>query len=244
MKKLLFAMIALAALALTPQARAQQTFSVIKASVSLPGTYAIAIGGGTLTKNFTLNTKSVINLALGQDLSTPVPKDVVLGFAGIFSAFAKQGPDNNTAMQLVVFKLPPKDSMTEVGTKLVKVADGGNRFSAEDVDPVSHKYKRVATGFLSFVQNPANNPNVTGGFLPNISYPSDLNSILQLTATTTRTPNEMPATPATLKVKTSATAAGCALFIVKVPGGIQARQLIVSKGKFSAAGKILGTFDE
>jgi hypothetical protein len=197
------------------------TFSVIKVSGSLPGQFQTS-PENKLAK-FTLNTNALINIALNQDVRTAVPKNIILGYAGVFEDFAHHTPNASGPVQLVVFD-------TESQTKLKTIAVASARTIVENV--VVDKFKRIGTGTLTIQDTSAGSP--IGHFL---------SGSLQVSGTVTRRPNGV-ATPATLKVTTIATAVGTIRFQFTRGTDSKLITVVIPKGVLKASGKILGTFDE
>jgi len=104
----------------------------------------------------------------------------------------------------------------------------------------------VATGYLNFVRNPLIGGSDPGFLAAHVGNP--MQSVLQLTGTTTRTPPIDPNNAdfvAKLRVKTTAAAAGSVTFLRPSDGvNNSSPSVIISNGKLSASGKIVGTFSE
>jgi hypothetical protein len=206
------------AVAVSLSASAQTTFSVIKVSAALPCTTQSA-NGVNLVK-VTLRTKDVINIALDKDVTTKVPKNVVLGFAGDFANFGHVSPNSNGPTQLVVFD-------TNTMTKLKTIGMASNTSSVEN--RVQNKYSRVFLSTLTIQDT-----NGVDAFFSSGS--------LQVSGTAKRSPNAV-ADPATLKVVAPATVVGTVNASFRKSGVLQVGG-IVAKGALVARGKIVGTFTE
>lgn len=203
-----------------PAAKAA-TFSVLKISAALRGSYQNP-NTNTLV-NFSLSTNTLINIALNQDIGTPVPKNIVLGYAGVFSDFANHNPNTAGPVRLVVYD-------TDSQTNLKTIAIASNRTVAENV--VIDKFRRVSTATLTFQNTSTGSP--TGHFL---------SGTLQASGSGTRKPNDV-ATPATLKVTGVVTVVGSLVFHYTRGSDAKTITLIVPKGTIKVNSKVLGTFDE
>lgn len=229
MKLQILAALALAAIVTSPKADAQTTYSVIKATVSIPIFYQAADFATLLKYNMT--TKAMINIARDMAVETPVPKNLVLGFAGDFNAFGQHDPNPSGPAQLVLFD-------TDTQQKVKTIAIGSSRTVYEN--EVFNRFKRVATATLTFQD--------TGG----TGIGKFTSGVLQVGGTLTRLPNSLnPATPATLKVNSTSTVVGTVNLTFtqnrRLPGGGiggGTATFVVPKGTIRATGKIIGTFTE
>ena len=220
MKTRLLASVALLLLALS--ATAQTTYSVIKVSAALTGA-AQGTDFVTLVPT-TFTTKILINIALDKEITTPVPKNIVLAYAGDFAAFGHNTPDPTSPVQLVVYD-------TDAQAKLKTIATASNRTIVENRF-AANKFKRVGFGTLTVADTSAGATNsfFTGG-------------TLQIAGTVVRKPNGV-ATPANLTVTGITSVLGTLQATYKKGSTVTSGTFVITKGTLKGAGKILGTFTE
>jgi hypothetical protein len=197
------------------------TFSVLEVSAALKGSYQDA-STSTLA-NFNLSTKTLINIALNKDIGTAVPKNIVLGYAGIFSDFANHNPNTTGPVRLVVYD-------TDTQTNLKTIAVASNRTVAENV--VIDKFRRVSTATLTIQDTSA---GATTGHL--------LSGTLQASGSGTRKPNAV-ATPTNLKVTGVVSVGGSLVFHYTKGSDAKTITLIVPKGTIKVNSKVIGTYEE
>jgi len=214
----MLAVLSLLVFACAQVAQAQTTYSVIKVTASLPCA-AQSANGINLVK-VTLTTKDIINIALDQPVTTVVPKEVILGFAGDFDDFGHTSPNTAGPMQLVVFN-------TNTMTKLKTIGVASNGAAVEN--RIVNKYLRVFNGLLT-IQD-------TGGATTRF-----LSGQLVIGGAAKRSPNDF-VTAATLKVSATVNVVGqvSATFF---KNGVNQGGGIIARGSFKASGKVLGTFTE
>jgi hypothetical protein len=217
-----FILAATAILATALSSVAQTTFSVIKLSAAIPCS-AQAPDFSSLI-NTTLTTKILINIALDRDITTPVPNNIVLGYAGDFSAFGHHTPVTTSPVKLVVYD-------TETQTKLKTIGIASDRTVVESRFSAA-KFKRIGLGTLTIQDTSGGSTNsfFTGGSL-------------QIAGTVIRKPNGI-ATPGNLTVTALTTVVGTiqATYIKK--GETTTGTFIATKGTLRGSGKIVGTFTE
>lgn len=223
MKLILLAATALLTLAFAPRAQAQAptTYSVIRLSAAIPSSFQAS----SLLGKYTFTTKALINMAQNLDVNTPVPSNIILGYAGDFDDFGHNTPNPNGPAQLVIFNT---DSQTKVKT----IAVLSPRVVAEN--KVFNRFKRVAVGTLT-LQDTSAGASVgafTGG-------------TLQVGGAGTRRPNLLgPATTDTLRVSAVMTVVGTINGYYTRAGTLTNGPFLVTKGTLKANSKIVGMFTE
>jgi hypothetical protein len=215
------ALYAVACLLIAVSSQAQMTeFSVIKVSGSLPAQYQDSTQ--RLAK-LPLTTKTLINIALNQEIRTPVPKNIILAYAGVFDDFGHHSPNPTGPAQLVVYD-------TNTNQKLATLGVATDRTVIENV--VVNRFKRIATATLNIQDSSMGNP--TGHFE---------GGALHVTGTVMRKPNGV-ATPDNLKVTAVATVTGSMELTFTKGSETKSVTVVIPKGTLRGSGKILGTFVE
>jgi len=220
MKTPVFACIAL--LICARSVSAATTFSVIKVQATLPAAVQGTDFATLVPVSFT--TKVLINIALDQDITTPVPNNIVLGYAGDFAAFGHHTPNTTSPVQLIVYDTEAQAKLKTIGVASTRdVVE--NRFSAA-------KFRRVGTGTLA-IQNGAS--GATNSFFAG--------GTLNIAGTVLRKPNGV-ATPTNLTVTAITNALGTIEATFKKGDKTTTGVFIITKGTLRASGKIVGTFTE
>ena len=211
---------ALLAIAATTYAQTT-TFSVIKVSGSLPAQYQDP-QTNRLVK-LPLTTKTLINIALNQEIRTKVPKNIILAYAGVFEDFGHHNPNPTGPAQLVVYDV-------DAGAKLATIGVSTDRTVIENV--VVNRFKRVATASLKISDTSAGHD--VGHFV---------GGTLHITGTVMRKPNGV-ATSQNLKVTCAATAVGSMQLRFTKGSESETVTVVIPKGALRGSGRVLGTFVE
>lgn len=151
------ALLLILAFAVCGTANSASNYSIIKAAISLPAAYTDtdADGNDILTKA-KFNTKSFINLALGNPSNTAVDKNTILAIAIQESAMAVGGSPT-TGIYVLVVDISNADSPSIKKTVIVPTA--ATIKSEENYLPARKIYSRtgLGSGILQAVGN------ITGG---------------------------------------------------------------------------------